>query len=139
MPLIRYRTDDIAGPPEPSPCTCGRTYRTLKRIVGRIEDVVITPDQRYVGRLDAAFKYSPGIRLSQIVQDTPDEIVVNIVKASSYNSKDEETLIRELRARLGHEIKIKLRSVDAIPAGSNGKLKFVISRPGREALHHLHA
>jgi phenylacetate-CoA ligase len=138
MPLIRYRTDDIAGPAEASRCSCGRTYRSLKRIVGRIEDVVITPDQRYVGRLDAAFKYSPGIRLSQIIQDSADEIVVNIVKANSYNSKDEETLLRELRARLGHEIKITLRSVEAIPAGSNGKLKFVISRPGREALQHLH-
>ena len=138
MPMIRYRTRDITAI-HPEPCGCGRTYRTLKRIIGRIEDVVITPDHRYVGRLDAAFKYSPGIRLSQIVQETSDEIVVNIVRASSYNSDDEKTLLRELRTRLGEEIRITLRFVDEIPAGNNGKLKFVISKPGRQALQALHA
>jgi phenylacetate-CoA ligase len=137
MPLIRYRTDDLASLPDNSPCSCGRTYKIVKRIIGRIEDIVITPDGRHVGRLDAAFKYSPGIRLSQVIQERTDEILINIVKAPSYSSQDEERLLSELRARVGHAIGIKLNFVDTIPVGTNGKLKFVISSPGKQAIQQL--
>jgi phenylacetate-CoA ligase len=137
MPLIRYRTDDLASLDRHPACECGRTYQNIKRIIGRIEDIVVTPDGRYVGRLDAAFKHSPGIRLSQIVQKTVDEVQVNIVKADTYTPTDADTLERELRARLGKVIRIKLNFVAAIPPGKNGKLKFVVSQPGREALQRL--
>lgn len=130
MPLIRYRTDDLAelGPEEP--CRCGRTYRTVKRIIGRVEDIVVTPDGRHVGRLDAAFKYSPGIRLSQVVQERIEEIIVRIVPAESFAPSDLERLERELRARLGTAIGIRYEYVEDIPPGPNGKVKFMVSRLG---------
>jgi phenylacetate-CoA ligase len=134
MPLIRYRTGDLAMPAESTPCACGRGYRGLAAIQGRMEDVVVTPDGRHVGRLDAAFKYSPGIRLSRIVQRTAEEIRVDIVKAAAYSPRDGEVLERELRARLGDAIGIRFNFVDTIPPGPNGKIKFVVSDPGREAI-----
>lgn len=134
MPLIRYRTGDLVTQDDGTRCTCGRHYRTVRSIQGRIEDVVVTPDGRHVGRLDAAFKYSPGIRLSRIVQRTPRDIRVDIVKAASYSTQDGETLERELRARLGVAIGIHFNFVEDIPVGTNGKIKFVVSEPGRAAI-----
>jgi phenylacetate-CoA ligase len=134
MPLIRYRTGDLATPDERGPCPCGRPYRTVAAIQGRIEDIVVTPDGRHVGRLSPAFKHSPGIRLSRIVQQTTDEIRVDIVKAATYSAQDQERLERELRIRLGEEIGIRYNFVDAIQPGANGKIKFVVSDPGRAAL-----
>jgi phenylacetate-CoA ligase len=134
MPLIHYRTGDLATPDDGTPCACGRHSRTVASIQGRIEDVVVTPDGRHVGRLDAAFKYSPGIRLSRIVQQTPREIRVDIVRAATYSTQDGETLERELRARLGGAIGIRFNFVEEIPVGINGKIKFVISEPGRAAI-----
>jgi phenylacetate-CoA ligase len=132
MPLIRYKTDDLASIPDSTPCECHRTYKSIEKIIGRVEDVVVTPDGCYVGRLDAAFKYSPGIRMSQIVQDTVDEIHVRLVKSASCSQEDIDTVERELRARLGTRIGIVFRFVEAIPPGENGKVKFVISKPGKE-------
>ena len=40
MPLIRYRTRDLAAV-LPEPCPCGRTHRTLSRIRGRTDDMLI--------------------------------------------------------------------------------------------------
>ena len=131
MPLIRYRTDDLAELGDQSPCRCGRTYRTVKRIYGRIEDVVVTPDGRHVGRLDAAFKYSPGIRMSQVVQDRPSDIEVRIVRADTFGQSDLDTLKRELRARLGPAIGISYVYVDDIAPGRNGKVKFMVSTIGQ--------
>jgi phenylacetate-CoA ligase len=137
MPLIRYRTGDLASAGADDPCLCGRSYRTVAAIQGRIEDIVVTPDGRHVGRLDAAFKYSPGIRLSRIVQHTIDEIRIDIVKAATYSTQDQEVLERELRLRLGGAIGIRFNFVEAIPPGSNGKIKFVVSDPGREAIRRM--
>ncbi len=128
MPLIRYQTDDLAELGDGAPCACGRTYQTLGRIIGRVEDVVVTPDGRHVGRLDAAFKYSPGIRLSQVVQERVGEIEVRIVPADTFAPRDQERLEAELRARLGPAIGIRYRLVDEILPGRNGKVKFVVSR-----------
>jgi len=40
MPLIRYRTRDLAMV-YPGPCACGRIHRRLSRIVGRTDDMLI--------------------------------------------------------------------------------------------------
>lgn len=137
MPLIRYQTNDLSSLNDQSLCSCGRTYRRVHKIIGRIEDIVVTPEGRCVGRLDAAFKYSPGIRLSQIVQEKIDKIEVKLVKAPMFNQDDVDNIERELRARLGNEIKIDYDFVDSILPGRNGKVKFVISKPGKELLKNL--
>lgn len=126
MPLIRYRTRDLAIPAA-TPCPCGRPYRCVEKVIGRIEDLVVTPDGRYVGRMDAAFKYSRGIRLSQIVQREAASMTVKIVRGAEYGPEDEAVLLREIRARVGAAIRIDLEYVDQIPVGANGKIKFVIS------------
>ena len=78
--------------------------------------------------MDAAFKYSQGIKYSQIIQETKDEILVKIVCTANYNEDDEKRLLKELRDRLGEVIKIKIQYVDNIELTKAGKLKFVISK-----------
>jgi phenylacetate-CoA ligase len=40
MPLLRYRTRDLASYDE-APCPCGRTHRRISRIQGRTDDMII--------------------------------------------------------------------------------------------------
>ena len=127
MPLIRYSTRDLITPSTNSKCSCGRSLPTVNSIDGRIEDFVITKDKRIVGRLDAAFKYSFGIKYSQIIQDKIGHIIVKIVKDDNYIDKDREKLDIELRKRLGRDIDIEYEFVDDIPRTKAGKLRFVIS------------
>jgi len=127
MPLIRYSTRDLITLSTNSKCSCGRSLPTVESIDGRIEDFVITKDKRIVGRLDAAFKYSFGIKYSQIIQDKIGHIIVKIVKDENYTDKDREKLDIELRKRLGKDIDIEYEFVDDIPRTKAGKLRFVIS------------
>jgi len=128
MPLLRYDTKDFCFAGDGGRCPCGRGFPTISGIEGRIEDVVVTPDGRHVGRLDAAFRCTPGIKYSQIVQETIDRIEVRIVKAKHFSEKDVETLLAELKKRLGDAVSIELRYVDQIPQTRPGKFKFVISK-----------
>lgn len=131
MPFIRYDTKDIvvvdsnngAG----QPCACGRVFRRITAIDGRIEGIVVTRDRRLVGRLDAAFKYSPGLKLAQIIQHEPGSIQVNIVREERFDFSDLNRLTRELKLRLGEEIDIKYTFVEDIPRTPTGKIRFVVS------------
>ena len=147
MPLIRYSTKDLVTLSNSNRCSCGKSLPTVKSIDGRIEDFVITKDKRIVGRLDAAFKYSFGIKYSQIIQDEIGHILVKIVRDNNYTDKDKETFMTqgdthdhennkvfsyqrldiELRKRLGDDIDIEYEFVDDIPRTKAGKLRFVVS------------
>jgi phenylacetate-CoA ligase len=131
MPFIRYDTKDIVVTDSANgagqPCACGRVFRRVSWIDGRIEGIVVTRDQRMVGRLDAAFKYSPGLKLAQVIQREPGSIQVNIVREDRFDFSDLATLTRELKLRLGEEIDIKYSFVDDIPRTPTGKIRFVIS------------
>ncbi|MGR3303154.1 MAG: phenylacetate--CoA ligase family protein [Candidatus Scalindua sp.] len=127
MPLIRYKTGD-AGALLEKKCLCGSPLKALKFIAGRVEDYIITPDGRKVGRLDPVFKNIGNIAEAQIVQENIDSITVNIVKESKYSEKDAKKITDELQKRVGTKIKISLSYIKKIPRTSSGKFKFVISR-----------
>jgi len=128
MPLINYKTDDLAVMSDEL-CPCGRGLPLVSRIIGRVEDVIIGPDGRRVGRLDAAFRYIKGVRISQIVQKSLDEIEVRLVVDGHLTDTDERKLVEQLRNRLGTKMKIKFQIVgeEEIERSTSGKIKFVIS------------
>jgi phenylacetate-CoA ligase len=126
MPLIRYEIGDIATVSD-AICPCGRKSPTVKKIDGRIESYVITPDGRYLGRLDFLFKDSKNIEEAQLVQEDISSITVRIVKSTKYNINDEKLLIKDLRKYLGDEIIIHLDYIDSIPRETNGKFRQIIS------------
>ncbi|MFQ6043915.1 MAG: phenylacetate--CoA ligase family protein, partial [Candidatus Poribacteria bacterium] len=126
LPLIRYRVGDVATFMK-KPCPCGRESTPVKEIDGRIEDYVVTPDGKRIGRMDHVFKDMVNIKESQILQDEVSSITVKIVRRSEYTASDEKRLLREFRSRLGDEIEMHLDYVDEIPRLENGKFRAVIS------------
>ncbi len=131
-PFIRYRIGDL-GTRLTSPCSCGREGDVFADVDGRIEDFVVTPDGRRIGRLDHIFKDLLDIAEAQILQDTEAAIDVLIVPRESYNRAAEERLLREMRSRLGDSIKIDIREVESIPREPNGKFRAVRSRVGKQS------
>ena len=73
MPLLRYDTGDVAVPSDRT-CICGRNFPVVEEITGRVDDLIITPDGRRVGRLDPVFKGLGTIQRAQIIQETGNRI-----------------------------------------------------------------
>ena len=132
MPLIRYRTNDI-GAPSSERCPCGRGLPVIASIIGRVEDMIRTPDGRYVAGsgLSVALKHSAGIKMSQIVQEKIDAMTIRVVRSAGYGDHDEQKLLAGLRDRVGEAIAIRVEYVDDIPLTAAGKLKFVVSKMPR--------
>ncbi len=128
MPLIRYEIGDtsafVAGD-----CPCGRSWRRIDPITTKAEDIVVTPDGRFISSsvLTHPFKPMDNIAASQIVQESPDRIVVRIVRRPGYTDDDSKKLLGGLQARVGGDIAIDLEFVDEIPRGKSGKFRWVVS------------
>jgi phenylacetate-CoA ligase len=126
MPLIRYKTRDLAVR-SGRLCKCGRAHDVIDKIDGRIEDIIITPDGRHVGRMDAAFKYIKGIDYAQIIQNKIEKINVLLVKNNHFTDAELTILEKHIRDRVGENIKVDFQFTDKIKPGGNGKLRFVIN------------
>jgi len=129
-PFLRYRVGDV-GTRSKTACACGRPGDVFLDVDGRIEDYVMTPDGRLVGRLDHIFKEQLDIAEAQILQETREAVEVRIVRRQSWSDASEHSLRKEIRSRLGDAIRVDLVFVDAIARESNGKFRAVKSAVGR--------
>jgi phenylacetate-CoA ligase len=128
-PRFRYRIGDV-GTRSKHPCPCGRPGEVFLDVDGRIEDYVATPDGRLVGRMDHVFKDQHEVAEAQILQQDAHRIDVLLVPRGAWRAETERSVTKELRSRLGEEIEIRIRLVDAIPREPNGKFRAVKSRVG---------
>lgn len=128
MPMIRYRTGDIAAP-EGTACACGRQLPTVGAILGRIDDTVATPEGASVGpaALSLAFQAVPNLRESQIEQHDVAAIALRLAVTPAWTPANEQFLLAELRKRLGLTLRIAIEYVDAVPRTVSGKQKLIVS------------
>ena len=129
VPFLRYRIGDV-GTRSKRPCSCGRPGEVFLRVEGRIDDYIMTPDGRLVGRLDHVFKEQTDVSEAQILQIQRSAIEVLIVPRAGYSAVSERDLLREIRSRLGNEIEIAINKVERIPREPNGKFRAVKSSIG---------
>jgi phenylacetate-CoA ligase len=126
MPFIRYDIGDY-GEMLNKECKCGRQSLAIRRIDGRIEDFVRTPDGKMAVGMNQVFEWSPGIFEAQIRQNSINEIDVLVVPSKEYKRRDEGIIINELRSRIGKEMIINYKVVEKIDRPNSGKLRLVIS------------
>jgi len=131
MPLIRWRTGDLATAGEAG-CPCGRTSPTVRAIIGRQDDVIVTPRGRRIGRLDPIFKAVTSIHEARIVQDRADHVRVELVPIGVIPESEREALRDELQRRLGDEMLISILDVPRLERTAGGKLRTVVNEYERQ-------
>ena len=127
MPLIRYVTGDLAVRGSDEPCRCGSPFPRLSRIIGREDDVLITPEGNRIGRLDPIFKTVSSLSETRIVQDTTSHVRVELVSARPLEPSEEESLRSGLRNRLGPSMTIDFVRVPRLERTAGGKLRSVVN------------
>jgi phenylacetate-CoA ligase len=128
-PLIRYQTGDFARRAATEErCACGRTLPLVGEIVGRLEDLVLTPDGRQIGMFSyRTIKYVPGIREAQIVQKTPTHFLVRWVPDATRSPEDVRGDVGHIFARvLGYQPEVTYEEVVEIARGRTGKFRSTI-------------
>lgn len=132
MPLVRYEIGDRGALASPGQeCSCGRRLPILLSVDGRLDDAVITPDGRRVGRLDPVFKADMAIQEAQVIQESLTRLRVRVVPAQGYGEETAHTILTRLQQRVGDNMEILVEESDRIPRGPNGKFRMVVSYLGQ--------
>lgn len=131
MPLIRYRTGDIAKYSSTS-CKCGRSYSLLESIEGRSYEYIVTRDGRRVSLTGLIFgqhfKAFERIKKMQLYQERKGELEIRIVRSPNYTQEDDNEIIKTIQASVKFGLNIIIRYVDHIPETERGKHQFLIQK-----------
>lgn len=135
MPFIRYANGDraVAGFGQ---CPCGRGLPLLRKVVGRRLDMLTTPDGRTIPGefFPHLIKEFGAIRRFQVVQESPDRIVVKLVVRGELGDGSRALLEREIRGVVGQAVDLRLEEVGDIALTAAGKLRVVVNLCGRQSM-----
>jgi phenylacetate-CoA ligase len=129
MPFIRYDIADL-GILGASPCPCGRSWQTLRRILGRDVDIVVTPAGRFLvcHHFNNIIRKLNGVEQFQVVQSRPDSVAVRLVVGRGYDpGVDGRAIVEQLTDLGGEGFAVKLEYVREITVPPTGKRRYVIS------------
>lgn len=135
MPLLRYEIGDYAevGPA----CGCGRGLPVLRRILGRVRNMLRLPngDMQRPRFGEAKFARIAPVLQFQVVQQSFEELRVNLVVARALTPAEEQKLREHVLQHLGHPFRISLVYQESIPRAASGKYEDFLSEvagPGEE-------
>ncbi|MEO1086627.1 MAG: AMP-binding protein [Acidobacteriota bacterium] len=129
QPLVRYVAGDRLRLAVDDACPCGRTLPVLAAVEGRVDDVIVTPDGRRIGRLDPVFKADLPMLEAQIVQESPTAVRLRYVPEKRLDGAGRRRLEADLRRRLASRLPgmgVEVEAVDTIPRGAQGKFQAVV-------------
>ena len=135
MPLLRYRTGDVAAYAPDQRCDCGSIHPIIEALEGRVDDYLVTDDGRRIGRLSTALKRSPSIHSAQIVQDRPGHAYLLVRPGEGYRTADAAPVRDDILERIG-TFDLEVLEVEEIPKTPTGKTRLVVrlnDRPELEA------
>ncbi len=141
MPLIRYRTRDLARV-LPGPCPCGRAHRRISRIQGRTDDMMIVKGVNIYP-----------IQVEQVLMDCPeagnnylillereggqDRMTVRVEVAVGLLARGKEEveafragIVRRLREEILITPRVELVEAGSLPAGEGKAVRVIDHRTG---------
>ena len=126
FPLVNYDMKDVVKVSIDQECVCGKGGLVVDYILGRIDDYVVTPEGRYVGRLGHVFMETQDVRNGQIIQHDPNSIIVRIEKGPGYCLKSERSILAKARTALGQDMTVVFDYDNPIEKEANGKYRFIV-------------
>jgi phenylacetate-CoA ligase len=129
QPLLRYAVGDVASL-SPRNCSCGRPRPVLERVIGRTADFLVRRDGSLVAGVslvERTLTAIAGLAQMQIVQDRPEELLINIVADEKFSSDTESRLKAEMRRAFG-DVSVTIHKGDKLEQEKNGKFRFAICR-----------
>lgn len=127
-PLVRYELADYAEVGDT--CSCGRSLPVLRRIVGRVRNMLLAPGgKRYWPTFGSAglAGLAPVVR-QQLVQISLEAIEVRLVTARPLTAEEEARLRAHILSKLPAPFDLRFSYHDDLPRGSGGKFEDFVSR-----------
>lgn len=128
MPLIRYVVGDT-GRTLDVRCECGLPLPVMAPSTGRSVDYFVLADGTRVApyTMTCAIEKIEGMRQYQIVQESQEQVVVNVVPGTCFDTASREEICMALAPFL-KGVAVDVRTVEMITPEPSGKFRIVLSR-----------
>ena len=127
MPFIRYKIEDV-GVPIDTVCSCGRGLPLMGKVTGRVADFLMRKNgDRVAGisLIENTLTEMAGIDQMQIIQNSLDDMILNIVPGRAFNEDVQLTLVRYFEKTFP-DTAITINKVEKILPEPSGKYRFSI-------------
>ncbi len=127
-PFVRYRTGDLARLSKQS-CSCGRGLPLLESLEGRTTDFLIARDGTVLHALSLIYilRDLDCVKEFKIVQETVQQIHLQLVVDDRYNAALEQQIKQGFRQRLG-DVEVLIKQLTQLPREPSGKFRYVTSK-----------
>lgn len=126
MPIIRYNMHDLVEISD-EPCLCGAKGRNVVKIHGRNTGYIDLPNGRLAETpLAFLFKGMENVVEAQIVQKEDKQIVIRVVRDTSFNSENERMLLAHISDFIPAAL-FRLEYVERIERDARGKFRYVLN------------
>jgi len=128
MPFIRYAIQDVSAfALADEPCSCGRNFRTLSQIEGRIGDLIALPQGGHLSGLFFPHLFKEyDIRNFQVIQPAIDRLEIYIVKGENFGDGTTERIRRTI-SQYTPGMQLAFHFVSEIPLTASGKHRPTVS------------
>lgn len=129
MPLIRYKTDDIATNSTIC-CECGRAYQVVSSIEGRSQEYLVSKDSTlvsYTSLINAVHdKLFEKMERIQLRQDNPGEIDFHYISKHKIVDAELNEILVNFQNKLGKDVVVNFKKVNEIQLSKRGKFKVLV-------------
>lgn len=131
FPLINYKPNDYATITSET-CNCGRELPLFKEIKGRVQDFLITPEEKMIHGefFSHIFAGINGVIEFQVIQDKKDHLFIKLNVEEKFNVKQLTNVISYIKKR-SPNWNITFQFVDSITKTSGNKYRFVLNQIGK--------
>jgi phenylacetate-CoA ligase len=128
FPFIRYKTGDVGDYYGDGCELCKRNFLLLRKIDRWLQEIIVSKNNVYVSAtgLNPHSDIFDNVIQFQFLQKIPGELILYLVRRSSYSEDDTNRILRELQKKLGNGFKLKIKFVDNIPRTPSGKHRYLV-------------
>jgi phenylacetate-CoA ligase len=128
MPLIRFKTGDIAQVSDKKECSCNKNHIFIARILGRSHEFILSPSNRKISltAINMHDDVFANIKQYQFEQFEKSEVYFRYELVNPVEDINESIIVKALSKKLGNDILLKVEKVAKIEPTKRGKLKALI-------------
>jgi phenylacetate-CoA ligase len=128
QPFIRYRTGDMVRLSDEADRD-GRGLPVIAEVVGRSTDFLVRSDGTLMHALAGIYvlRAIEGVAEFKLIQHGVREVEVLVVPNERWSADSSRQIVDGLRHRLGEDVRIAVRTLDAIAPEASGKYRYVVS------------
>lgn len=129
MPLLRYKTEDLANWSEQQNCNCNRHAKLIEQVLGRKNEMLINKVGNSILFTSIHYEFfEQHVKQFKFYQEEIGIVKLFAIVDKNYSDKDEKSILKILKEDTRESIHFEIVIMDELSAKLSGKREMVIQK-----------